>query len=131
MIQPKTDDILLSVPDYMPTLLGVMGMENKIPKVVEGKNYVDLFFDKPVNRPKKQLYFGVTKTDSKSDTRGFRTKNYTYAVVKDKEGEKFNYLYHDAKDPYQMKNIWGEDPSLDTKMETELANLLTSMNDPW
>nr|WP_296635339.1 hypothetical protein [Polaribacter sp.] len=61
MIQPKTDDILLSVPDYMPTLLGVMGMENKIPKVVEGKNYADLFFDKPVNRPKKQLYFGVQK----------------------------------------------------------------------
>ena len=77
------------------------------------------------------MYFGGTKTDSKSDARGFRTKDYTYAIVKDKDGEKFHYLYHDAKDPFQMENIWGKDATLDIKMEKELATLLTSMNDPW
>lgn len=131
VIKPKGNDILLSVPDYMPTLLGLMGMKNKIPKVVEGKNDADLFFDKPVNRPEKQLFFGGTKTNSKLDARGFRTKDYTCAVVKDKDGEKFHYLYHDAKEPYQMQNIWGKDPDLDANMETELATSLTSRNDTW
>lgn len=130
-ITPKTDNILLSVPDYMPTLLGVMGLEDKIPAAVEGENYANLFFDKPVNRPDRQLYFGGTKTNSKSDARGFRTKDYTYAVVKTENGKKFNYLYNDTKDPYQMKNIWGENPDLDTKMQSDLANLLSSMNDSW
>tara|TARA_R110002096_G_scaffold9533_3_gene37593 strand:- start:28626 stop:30104 length:1479 start_codon:yes stop_codon:yes gene_type:complete len=130
-VKPKVDDILLSVPDYMPTILGLMGLEDKIPDVVEGENYADLFFDKSVNRPEKQLYFGGKSFASKGDARGFRTKDYTYAVVKHENGNKFHYLYHDAKDPFQLKNIWGEDPDLDNKMQTELAELLTSMNDPW
>ena len=130
-VKPKKDDILLSVPDYMPTLLGLIGLENKIPDVVEGENYADLFFDKPVNRPEKQLYFGGKSFASNGDARGFRTKEYTYAVVKHENGNKFHYLYNDAKDPYQMKNIWGENPTLDNKMKTELAELLTSMNDSW
>jgi hypothetical protein len=115
----------------MPTLLGLMELETKIPDVVEGENYADLFFDEPVNRPEKQLYFGGKSFASKGDARGFRTKDFTYALVKHESGEKFHYLYHDAEDPYQMKNIWGEDPALDNKMKTELAGLLTSMNDPW
>lgn len=130
-VKPKKDDILLSVPDYMPTILGLMGLENNVPNVVEGKNYADLFFDKPVNRPEKQLYFGGKSFSSQGDARGFRTKDYTYAVVKHENGNTFHYLYNDVKDPYQMKNIWGEDPNLDTKMKKELRILLTSMNDSW
>ena len=44
VIKPKVDDILLSVPDYMPTLLGLMGMKNKIPNVVEGKKLCRFIF---------------------------------------------------------------------------------------
>ncbi|TBN02927.1 sulfatase [Hyunsoonleella flava] len=130
-VKPKTDDILLSVPDYMPTLLGLMNLKDKIPDVVEGIDYSNLFFDKEIIRPEKQLYFGGKSFASKGDARGFRTKEYTYAVVKHESGEKFYYLYNDAEDPYQMKNIWGDDPVLDTKMENELTDLLTSLNDPW
>jgi arylsulfatase A-like enzyme len=119
------------VPDYMPTLLGLMGMKDKIPEVVDGKDYSDLFFNKPINRPEKQLYFGGKSFASKGDARGFRIKEYTYAVVKHESGEKFHYLYNDTEDPYQMTNIWGDDPALDTTMENELAQLLISMNDPW
>lgn len=130
-VKPKKEDLLISVPDYMPTLLGLMELEDEIPDVVEGINYSNVFFNKEVKRPEKQLYFGGKSFASKGDARGFRTKDYTYAVVKHERGEKFHYLYHDAEDPYQMKNIWGEDPALDAKMDKELANLLTSMNDFW
>ncbi|MBC3758686.1 sulfatase [Hyunsoonleella sp. SJ7] len=130
-LKPKTEDLLISVPDYMPTLLGLMDLKTEIPKAVEGVDYSDVFFDKEVIRPEKQLYFAGKSFASKGDARGFRTKDYTYAVVKHENGDKFHYLYHDAEDPYQMTNIWGENAELDHKMETELTELLTSMNDPW
>ncbi|WP_136480775.1 sulfatase family protein [Cognatitamlana onchidii] len=130
-VKPKHEDLLISVPDYMPTLLGLMNLNTEIPKAVEGIDYSDVFFNKEVIRPEKQLYFGGKSFASKGDARGFRTKEYTYAVVKHESGDKFHYLYHDTIDPYQMTNIWGKDANLDAKMEKELADLLTSMNDPW
>lgn len=130
-VKPKKEDLLISVPDYMPTLLALMGLEKEIPKAVEGVNYSNVLFNKEVVRPEKQLYFGGKSFASKGDARGFKTKNYTYAVVKAENGNKFHYLYHDAEDPYQMTNIWGENSELDHKMETELTDLITSMNDPW
>ena len=57
--------------------------------------------------------------------------DYTFAVVKDDNGDKFYYLYNDKKDPYQMINLWGKNAKLDKKMEEELQSLLKSMNDPW
>ncbi|RIH63289.1 DUF229 domain-containing protein [Mariniphaga sediminis] len=130
-VKAKTDDLMISVPDYMPTMLGLMGLGEKIPVAVEGINYSDVFFNKAVNRPDKQLYFGSEPADPSSGTRGFRNENYTFAVVKDKDGQKFYYLYDDKNDPYQLTNVWGNNPELDQQMETELMALLKRMNDPW
>jgi hypothetical protein len=52
-------------------------------------------------------------------------------VVKADNGEKSYYLYDDNNDPYQLNNNWGTNPDLDKKLEGELINLLTNMNDPW
>ncbi len=130
-IKAKTEDLLLSVPDYMPTFLGLMGLGDKIPETVEGKDYSNVFFDKPVVRPEKQLYFGTKPSNIEGGARGFRTKVYTFAVLKDDNGKKHYYLYNDKDDPYQMTNIWGENPALDKQMEDELGDLLVSMDDPW
>lgn len=130
-IDPKTDDLLLSVPDYMPTILGLLGLGDKVPEKVEGQDYSDVFFGNEVDRPDKQLYFGSEPADPTTGTRGFRNEDYTFAVVKDNNEKKYYYLYNDKKDPYQMQNIWGEDPARDKQMEEELAELLKSMNDPW
>ncbi len=130
-VKSKTEDLLISVPDKMPTILGLLGLGDKIPKAVEGNDYSNVFFNKKVERPDKQLYFGSEPSDPESGTRGFRNDNYTFAVVKADNGEKFYYLYDDNNDPYQMTNIWGRDSDLDKKMETELMSLLSKMNDPW
>lgn len=130
-ISAKTDDLLLSVPDYMPTILGLMGLGDKVPGDVEGKDYSNVFFDKPAERPTKQLYFGTKPNVPHLGARGFRTYNYTFSVFKDDKGEKFYYLFNDQKDPYQMKNCWGDNTNLDKQMEEELTTLLKSMNDPW
>lgn len=130
-IKAKNEDLMISVPDFMPTILGLMGLGNDIPEAVEGLDYSKVFFDKKVKRPSKQLYFGSEPSDPSSGTRGFRDHTYTFAVVKDKDGKKYYYLYNDVEDPYQMKNIWGKDVALDHQMEQQLVLLLTSMNDPW
>lgn len=130
-IKPKTEDLLISVPDYMPTILSFMGLGDNLPDDIEGIDYSGIFYDKNVKRPEKQLYFGSEPSDPGSGVRGFRNEKYTYAVVKGKKDEKFYYLYNDSIDPYQMKNIWGDNPEFDKTMALELDGLLKSMNDPW
>ncbi len=130
-IKAKTDDLLISVPDYMPTMLGLVGLGNKVPAAVEGKDYSKVFFNKKFKRPDKQLYFGADPVDPTSGTRGFRNDEYTFAVVKVDNGDKYYYLYNDKKDPFQMTNIWGQNKDIDKKMEAELAAMLLKMNDKW
>lgn len=44
-IQPRLDDLMLSSPDIMPTLLGLAGLSDSIPANVQGHNYAPLFFN--------------------------------------------------------------------------------------
>lgn len=130
-LRAKTDDLLISVPDYMPTMLGLLGLGESIPQEVEGKDYSGVFTDEKIIRPDKQLYFGANPDNPGGGKRGFRNKEYTFAVSKGKDGEKYYYLYHDKEDPYQLTNIWGQNSELDQQMEQELEALLKDMNDPW
>jgi arylsulfatase A-like enzyme len=130
-IKPKEDNLLISVPDYMPTLLGIMGLEKRIPKVVEGVNYSDVLKGKKVKRPDVQLYFGSEPSNPSSGKRGYRDLNHTFAVVKDKDASLSYFLYDDQNDPYQMKNIWGMDEKLDSSVWSKLTELLRKMDDPW
>lgn len=130
-VKAKVEDLLISVPDYMPTMLGLMGLRNKIPSGVEGHDYSKVFFNEAVRRPDKQLYFGSEPSDPSSGTRGFKNAEYTFAVVKAVDEKKYYYLYNDVNDPFQMENIWGDNKDLDKKMEQELDELLGDMNDPW
>jgi hypothetical protein len=43
VIPSRRDDLLLSVPDIMPTLLSLMGAKSEIPQKVEGTDYSVLF----------------------------------------------------------------------------------------
>ena len=38
-IKPRVDDLMLSSPDIMPTLLGLAGLADSIPAEVQGRNY--------------------------------------------------------------------------------------------
>ncbi|TLX76463.1 sulfatase [Labilibacter sediminis] len=130
-IEPKTDDLLISVPDYMPTILGLVGLEDKIPESVEGNDYSGVLWGRDVERPSLQLYFGTTPDKKHLGLRGFRNHQYTFAVNKLSEREKIYFLYDDVNDPYQMNNIWGKDTITDNSMKFQLDSLLNSMDDPW
>jgi len=107
-LKPRTDDILISVPDFMPTFLGLMGLNQDLPGSVEGKDYSGVFYNKKVERPDCQLYFGSEPEAHQSGKRGIQTEKYTYVEVKNKNLKKHYFLYDDIYDPFQMKNIYGE-----------------------
>ena len=57
-IKPRLDDLMLSSPDIMPTLLGLAGLSGSIPATVQGHNYAPLFLDEKADvvRPTGALY---------------------------------------------------------------------------
>ena len=143
-IKHKTDDILISTPDIMPTLAGLCGIENHLPDDIHGINYSGLFFDKPVsNLPSSALY--IQNLDGEKDSeglvrsyfpvsRGIKTQRYTLALYIDRKTKKLTktLLFDDLNDPYQMNNLSLEsDETLKKTLLTELASQLKSINDPW
>lgn len=130
-IKPKTEDILISVPDYMPTILSFMGLKKDIPAGIEGRDLSGTLTGKAVVRPDYQLYFGSEPSAPWLGKRGFKDVQYTFAAVKNKGAATEYFLYDNANDPYQMKNIWGTDAALDKKMNAKLTTILTDMKDPW
>ncbi len=144
-LEPRVDDLLLSAPDIMPTLLGLCGLENKIPESVQGKNLSILFFDEkaPVERPQAALY--LQNKDGEKDehglvrsyfpsSRGIKTHRYTLAFYIDKENHQLvrTLFYDDQKDPYQLTNIQ-PDPADQSFRElcAQLSGLLKETDDPW
>jgi arylsulfatase A-like enzyme len=143
-IQPRVDNLLLSSPDIMPTLLGLCGLDKKIPKEVQGHDYAPLFFNKnaKVKRPDAALY--IQNLDGKKDAnkmvqsyfpsaRGIKTAQYTLALYigRDKKLKK-TLLFDDKNDPYQLHNLpLAEHSDVVRTLYKKMAVLLKEIDDPW
>lgn len=144
-IKPRVDNLLLSSPDIMPTLLGLSGLKNSIPKSVQGKDFSPIFLNKKnsVTRPKAALYIRNMDGDKDKDgnvisyfpeARGIKTERYTLCLnINKKTGKlKSAQLFDDLKDPYQMNNLKLEDhKELVKSLCKQMVPLLKQANDPW
>lgn len=119
------EDLMFSKVDFMPTLLGMMGLEDHIPSTVRGINYSEglltgNYASQP--KPKSAVYMMY-------NGRGVRTDRYTYGVATDGKTE----LYDNSIDPYQMKNL--SPNSIDAgdlrTLKEELGVWLKTATDPW
>ncbi|HEY5212699.1 MAG TPA: sulfatase [Acidobacteriaceae bacterium] len=119
------EDLMFSKVDFMPTLLGMMGLEDRIPSTVRGINYsagllTGDYASQP--KPKSAVYMMY-------DGRGVRTDRYSYQV--DKDGK--TLLFDNVVDPYQMKNL--SPSSIDAAdlrtLKQELGEWLKTATDPW
>lgn len=144
-IHPRVDDLLLSSPDIMPTLLGLCGLGNSIPAEVQGRNYAPLFFDEKVDmeRPAGALY--IQNVDGEKDSnglvqsylpssRGIKTAHYTLALYIDRKTKQLtrSVLFDDEKDPYQLHNLpLEENREVMTQLCREMGVLLKQIDDPW
>lgn len=66
----RVDNLLLSSPDIMPTVLGLCGLGDAIPSEVQGRNFAPLFFDEKADvvRPDAALY--IQNMDGEKDSGG-------------------------------------------------------------
>ena len=128
-LKHKVNDLMLSVPDIMPTVLGLAGYENKIPSQVQGVNYASLLTNdrsNDIKKPTSALYIGV-------HARGVHTGRYTY-VVNEQKGKFANaYMYDNHKDPYQLIRIVDSKipPKVLKTLKSELIKQLKSTEDKW
>lgn len=144
-IKPRVDNLLLSSPDIMPTLLGLCGLGNQIPSTVEGLNHSNIFFGKSENnyRPKGALYIKNADGDKNEEgkvisyfpvSRGIITHQYTLTFTIDKKNKtlKETLLFDNVNDPYQLKNLSPEkNKDIVDQLTYEMARLLKQANDPW
>lgn len=145
-ITPRVDDLLLSSPDIMPTILGLCGLSSSIPATVQGTDYAPLFFDAnttAVQRPSCALYIqnmdGVKDEQGKVQSyfpsaRGIKTARYTLALYISRGDHKLvrSLLFDDEKDPYQQHNLpLEEHKELVEMLCREMGRELKNIDDPW
>jgi arylsulfatase A-like enzyme len=125
----RVEDLILNVPDIMPTLLGLAEMEDKIPVEVQGKNYAGILKDPdavPMDKPGSALFINLK-------SRGVYTGKYMFVVTENTGILTEVYCYDNEKDPYQMNKIPYEDLDTQTgeQLKMELTELLKNTNDKW
>ena len=128
-LEHRVEDLILNVPDVMPTLLGLAGMEGKIPMEVQGENYAGLLQNPntdPMDKPGSALFINLK-------SRGVYTGKYMFVVTENEGLSSEVYCYDNEKDPYQLNKIGIK--NLDTQtsehLKAELAVLLKKTKDRW
>ena len=158
-IPPRKEKMPMACYNFMPTLLGLMGIE--IPGVVEGTDYSDLILGNTQKRASSAVIAGygnpanllavgqppsvwAVQADSLHRKgidwrtvgyRGLRTSRYTYVVDRGREGEYMKrYLYDNQEDPYQLEPVIavnaGENEIMQ-RLDRELKEWLSKMHDPF
>ncbi len=135
-IKPRHDDLLISTPDIYPTMMELMGINDGLPKDLEGTSFAKLFCGEEMKRPGSQLYMWVTIDDHRYGRRGVRTDRYTLCLDRGREGKKRHplqiSLFDRKTDPFQLKNIAAEKPELVQQLiKEELIPWLEKAKDPW
>lgn len=130
-VQARQDDLLFNMPDVMPSLLGLMGLGDKIPKEVEGVDRSGLLLGNEGRRP-NSAYYLTAQPLFHEERRGIKTLNHTFVVIRDKETGKVKVVLHDnITDSYQLKNIADNEPFLVKKYKQVLLKWLLKTNDSW
>jgi arylsulfatase A-like enzyme len=131
-IAPRVDNLLFGAADVMPTLLGLLGCEQRIPAAVEGTNFAPLFLGREMARPSAALYLNPGFPDPAGGERGVRTHRHTLVIDKRPGKPRTVSLYDNQSDPYQLHNLTDEQTELAARLEQEeLAPLLRRIQDPW
>jgi arylsulfatase A-like enzyme len=126
-LKPRLENLLMGHTDVMPTLLALMGLADKTPKV-DGSDFSRLLMDPQaagVARPRSSLYLGATP-----GIRGVRTDKYTFTI--DSTGKTLS-LFNNASDPYQQRPLVFQSlPAADQLLlREELGYWLRRSNDKW
>jgi arylsulfatase A-like enzyme len=86
-ISPGRQDMPFSVPDVMPSLLGLAGLDRMTPDGVEGTDYSELMLGKSSATADSALYLDVgVVPDAGVGRRGLRTRRHFLGVEREQAG---------------------------------------------
>jgi len=124
-LKHRIENLILSVPDVMPTILALAGLEDKIPEEVQGTNFAEIIIDpaSELEKPESALYLDF-------NSRGIYTGDQTLIVFNNNNETKV-YGYDNSKDPDQLKKIPYEELKNGTKLKRELERRLKTTGDKW
>lgn len=121
-------DAQLSTIDIFPTMLGMVGLENQIPKSCKGHNFAPhLEKAEYKNTPSCALYF-LDDKEKDGYGRGIRDERYTFVVAGEEQSQKY-FLYDRQKDYYQEYNVADENPDIVAKYKAILKAELERIED--
>jgi len=131
-IEPRQDDLLISVPDIYPTLLDLMGFASDCPSQVQGVSHAGLILNDRGPRPSSQLYMWVPLGKPAYGKRGVRTHRYTMMLNEMPGLPGTQVLYDRQNDSFQLFNIAHSSVSLVQQLiEEELEPWLVKTKDSW
>lgn len=135
-LKPRQDnDLMISLEDFCPTILSMMGFADKIPASVQTRDLSRQVMGSKEDMPTSQMYMqysNVNETGKNVTTgaRGLRTKQYTYAV-RYKDGKVTEeFLFDREKDPYQMNNIAKANPDVVQNLKIQMKTRMVECDDP-
>jgi len=132
-LRPGVNNLLMSVPDVLPTTMGLAGLEKNIPSEIQGTNFASLISDPNTNLVKKPEAVLLMLGNS----RGVLSDRYTLCLRENKvygKGNKIieSFIYDNKNDPYQMHKIsLNKNPKLSQNLLNILGQKLKMANDPW
>lgn len=135
-LKPRIDnDLLISLEDFYPSVLSLMGLKGKIPATVQTRDLSQQIQGSGKEYPSSQLYMlnsavNATGKNLTTGARGIRGLQYTYAI-RYKDGViTEEHLYDRSKDPNQLNNIVKELPDTASRMRADLKQKLEDIQDP-
>ena len=126
-----TSDVCINTPDIAPTLLGLVGLNDKIPRQMEGEDLSFILRNGKGDEPPFAFLQGMGHTYQWLDGyewRAVRDKRYTYARYL-RDGSEF--LFDRKKDPFEKNNVISghEYISIVEKLRVEMDNKMKELND--
>lgn len=135
-LKPRMDDdLLVSLEDFCPTVLSLMGLKEKIPATVQTRDLSEQIRGSRKKMPREQLYMLYSEVNKKgkhltTGARGLRDARYTYAVRFKNGVITERHLYDRKNDPAQMENLAEKQSKRAQKMHRRLKELLVEKQDP-
>lgn len=126
------DDVLIGSVDVAPTLLGLLGLADHIPLGVDGVDCsAALLGQEGAATPQGLLYLGPASLGGEVLVRGLRTRTHKLVVELGEGGTLTRTLFDLRDDPYEQRDVAGEDAMTVLALERQLVELLERSADPW
>lgn len=118
-IAPGVEEMPISVPDHMPTLLGLAGLGAMIPGAVEGTDHSALLLGRSNRRAEAALMWHGERPG------GLRTATHLFEMWKDKDGKEGYRLFDRRNDPFEMFDVADQSRGLVKELRAEVERLAT------